>query len=245
MEKYSGITSYAYCTNNPIVLIDPDGLSPDNYSIDGNGNIKLESPTEDQYDMLYKKSDFDKNNLDNGYKVTDRNVLPNLSSGSGAELNIPDGIPDAETGKVQFDKALLNTACSNQEEEMEGLFLFVANASSNAEWRLTKLRGGEMELSTFHDNDESPNDAHLGINTNSVIWTVHSHPGTKLGGEISSFGSDGTASTTYTKNKAGFYVYFPESTNLYKFHPQSPNGSVPVAKKQINGRFKILNNSLK
>ncbi len=38
-EKYPGVSAYAYCVNNPVMLIDPDGM--DIWEIDGEGNAKF------------------------------------------------------------------------------------------------------------------------------------------------------------------------------------------------------------
>ena len=48
-EKYYNISPYAYCANNPINVIDPNGM--DIWDIDVNGNV-VNSTETDEYDMI-------------------------------------------------------------------------------------------------------------------------------------------------------------------------------------------------
>jgi RHS repeat-associated protein len=241
VEKYAGITPYNFTMNNPVMLVDQDGRDVDNYTIDENGYITFSKATKDNFDMLYSKRDYENNNLKDGFKVTDKNVLPALTNNSGIPLTIADGVPDAETGYQKYINTTLNASCSFNNDEMVGLFKFVADASSQSEWRLSKLTNRELVLSTLHLPSDSPNDINLGLDTKSIKWMIHYHPRTRPGGEIKSFGEDGNASRFYK----GFFVYFPQSSNLYNFHPSNSKNSVNVSKTATHGNLDVFLKYLK
>jgi hypothetical protein len=47
-DKYPSLSPYAYCAGNPVVLVDPDGRSIDDYKlIKATGQIKLIRKTND------------------------------------------------------------------------------------------------------------------------------------------------------------------------------------------------------
>jgi hypothetical protein len=41
-DKYPNLTPYAYCANNPVILVDPDGREVEGFSIDESGQVKMD-----------------------------------------------------------------------------------------------------------------------------------------------------------------------------------------------------------
>ena len=59
-DKYPSLSPYMYCAGNPVILVDPDGMSFDHFTIDVEGNIQLveRRPNED-FHVIFRKEDYD------------------------------------------------------------------------------------------------------------------------------------------------------------------------------------------
>ncbi len=76
-DKYPGLSSYAYCANNPVMLVDPDGREIDDYKLDKKtGSVKKVAATNDGYDRILKSNSKGKirTNKDGSYKVAIDNI---------------------------------------------------------------------------------------------------------------------------------------------------------------------------
>ncbi len=54
-DERSWVSPYSYVQNSPVNRVDPSGALDDNYSVDDQGNVKLEEKTDDDFDMVYTK----------------------------------------------------------------------------------------------------------------------------------------------------------------------------------------------
>jgi RHS repeat-associated protein len=80
-EKYYHISPYAWCGNNPVNAMDPDGM--DIYIMNQQGKMLL-ALKEDKIDKVFS---MDNNGRLNGKNITinDKNLLPQLANGNAAE----------------------------------------------------------------------------------------------------------------------------------------------------------------
>lgn len=218
-ESRNWLTAYNYVQNNPSIRIDPDGTL-DEYSIDNNGSIKFEKKTDDNFDMLYAKKDYDGGNLDNGIKVGDKSMLPELSK-------------TEDVGRFEISKT---SRSSENAGELFKVFKF-ASDNTNVEWAMYKGSDNNITLGTAHDSESAANYSAYGL-TNEPIAKIHSHPGIDVSveREMNSMGyinknqmyqpSDwSNARNNLDKNgvpKVSSYVYFPNSTRLYNVNKQGP-----------------------
>jgi hypothetical protein len=201
---------------NPINRVDPDGALDDNYSLDDQGNVKIEEKTDDDFDMLYTKSDYDAGNTDNGLKVNDRSILPNL-----------------EKNRTDFNG---NYAISTDNNEGFNVFYFMAN-NSNVEWGIDGYRtSGDNEyiLRTSHNVKAVAMSTTLSrYDEFNQIFNIHSHPGdaTWEGTKGGSTGDQNIIINRYYRfqragmkhpdvwfNKDGQWTVFPKN---YVYHKQS------------------------
>jgi hypothetical protein len=225
--------------------IDPDGMLDDGYTIDDKGNIeRVDNTGGDDYDVLYKKSEYDKGNKSYDYegvntagiRIDNTSVLESLSSEGKPIVEVWG--TDFQTGEALTDTHTLNSATSKNGNEMMNLFVFAAKNSKKAEWRLHKEKSGTYNLSTLHDLQTSASDGDLGVSTSQVRWMIHSHPRPGPGQEVAGFDSDQGASKSYP---GGFYVYTPKSGYIWKFKVSQGN----IYRRQSNGKPEVFRNYVK
>jgi len=215
-EDYYSWTTYQYVRNNPILLIDPDGMADTGYSIDDDGNIEyLNDEGGEEYDVLYDKEtyseenrwDYDETGNRSGVKLNDRSILSSLKESKPYTNNRE--IRSATVGEGSVDDAFR-------------VFKFAAENSS-VEWALHRFAedgSNKYWTGTIHDNENSP--SAIGLGLSNTIASVHSHPGRTLADERSSMGDYG--STYQPRSDLGkkingkrpyhMYVYFPNTKNL-------------------------------
>jgi len=232
-DERSWLSPYNYCQWNPLGRVDPSGALDDNFSVDKQGNVKLEENTKDNFDMLYTKSDWDVGNKDNGLKVNDRSILPNLSTTNAEGISISQG---HTTGSI---------------DDVFKVFKFCAD-NTNVEWGLARYQFNKYAVYTSHNTEEviSP----ISLNIGNIIANIHSHPSVAANyeDEMYSMGaqyidhsafngnkgwsytpqsrSDWRTKNTHSANSYPSYVYMANSNNLYSIN----KGSIPSLIKQVH-----------
>jgi RHS repeat-associated protein len=208
-EKYSNVSAYVYVANNPVKLIDPDGMQIDGYTVDKKGQVEyLNDDGGNQFDVLYSKEDQSKP----GIVIRDKNILPKLSETQ--EITKADGY-DTETGETlmeTYDVSLFSTSDGNKNEMLK-LFFFLAENSNRAEWRMHETKDGKFGIGTYHASQDSPTDDDFGLKAINIKMMIHSHPrpSTKEAAE-KGFDYDMNAAKHYET----FYIYVPKIGYIYK-----------------------------
>lgn len=206
-EKYSLVSPYVYCKNNPINRIDPDGK--DDYIVDSRGRLHFYAKGDvKKPDRLYNFSETVKNPIgDNNIAVSDKNLLP--------------GMLDVQNRK--------NAGCrtygitQNLKDAAE-VFNFVVT-NSDAEWKLNVYNyHGKYTaiLATKQDADHVQNSdlmqQELSIQGNRII-DIHSHTnanGTKGGSpdDLNNAKIDKVRRAVYFKANKTLYEYNSSQSNI-------------------------------
>ena len=208
-EKYYDFSPYAYCANDPVNMVDPDGEHI--WGIDVDGNINMIDEDESQHILYAIDSDGNK-------------------TGAYLSLSSDDLFAELEKifGEVKTDgekNNLLSKASSTHVNDIFKLFVF-SSENTNVEW-VVHRKGDEYTIGTIHNAENSGNYQDYGLD--AVDASVHSHPGTSRDGELESMGVprgayegvDGDWKHVIRDvNNNGHitrhsYVYFPKSKNLY------------------------------
>lgn len=181
-ESYLHLTPYHYVSNNPIIFIDPTGMSTDNYGVDQNGNLELIEKTKDKYDVLYAaKSDKNGNAVkdSNGkMQATDINKDGTVTESDGQKVDDKTILP-ALTDTKTVDGSKVNYAKSSNASDMANLFLYLAD-NTNVEWSLNGFKNENSSstytLSTFKSNVKAPDAFNTGDPIQYQFFDLHSHP---------------------------------------------------------------------
>jgi uncharacterized protein RhaS with RHS repeats len=179
-EKYDAWSTYQYVRNNPILRIDPNGLSDQGYSVDDYGRVKIEDETGGKdFDVLYTKENYD----------AGKREYNEIGSGEKG-IKIKPGILDKKLTQVSEsnslnDKTVQTTYQFTGDEQGESLFRFLAK-NTNVEWNLIQYGdnhgdNGKNLLVTTHDPGAIETSAQILDYVNLILkekikYDVHNHP---------------------------------------------------------------------
>ena len=152
-EKYYSISPYAYCANNPMNVVDPNGM--DSYLLFNDGSVVLGLKNDDAFDRLYYQSSSNPDFM----TVFDKSILRDLST----------------SWEEGFSYAVSSSY------ELLNVFDFVSSRTS-VEWAIGSFRDnnnkkkfalvrGSSSSSVFHIS------AIDGIDEGRVIANLHTHIG--------------------------------------------------------------------
>ena len=210
--KYTNLSPYSYCAENPVNIVDLDGMALDDYSVSRNGYISLIRKTEDDFDRLFISYSEYGPNIQNHLTIKDRELLSSLEKTYSL-----DSASNEEFSSVK----------STNKKELFALFKFLAD-NTDVEWVIHK-GGNDYSLGTKHSKDNA------GSWDNYILFypesSIHSHPNIKpsIEDEVYSMGFRSaipgdqnhieTEYSTYGLHTRQRLVYFPESKRVYKLKP--------------------------
>jgi len=207
-EKYYSISPYAYCGNNPVNRIDPDGR--DDYSVNSKGQIELIKKTEDELDKLIALGKNNKVEYDDDGNMTN------------SSFDVKKGILDNQkkSGKTTYMSVAGN-------EQAEGMFKFLSE-NTEVEWGRLSYGKSSNYLSTNNDAYDNGietvayNKYLKGGNAAQIKSIDHSHPnGTLPSGfpEVQGILPKGQGDKAFAE---WLYKYFPSNAPSIKLRVYNP-----------------------
>ena len=156
------LSPYHYCQWNPMVRRDPSGAWDDNYTVDEDGNIKLQERTNDPFDRIYTKASWE-SGAKNEYIQVEKGVIDKHFKDKGFFEN--------QTYTIDF-------YILKGDEEAKEIFKFMAD-NTQVEWGLTfvGLEKDQMSiLSTSHDEEREAGVCYLFSTNYTIRGNIHNHP---------------------------------------------------------------------
>ncbi len=222
-DKYPHQTNYVYCSNSPVMVIDPDGM--DEWEVTNKGYVAWKNNNGGKDNNTLFALD-GKNKRTGKSQMINGNILSQLSE------------PKNDVSKAEGKNG----------NEMLKAFKFLAD-NTNVEWRTDKKKDGSYALGTKHDRDWSPSSNQMGgYGDNDVVSSIHSHPynwgsrtaemesmGWKSNSPDAFGGSDWSNqikdyNNNNNKEKYKSQVYFKHSQSLYRITPYKISNPRKVTK---------------
>jgi RHS repeat-associated protein len=179
-DKYPNLTPYAYCANNPVILVDPDGR--DIYTVNLNGDIVWLEKSETDYIVILDRKGNVRRNKDGSIKTSTwfgKQIAQEVSDGvlEKKESGDADKTVNKEEGKTTLN-------FNGNGREALAVFRLVAE-NTHVEWGIIGFinNDGEKEfrVGTGHNTrretniSKIPNDEDICGSGNLLVY-IHSHP---------------------------------------------------------------------
>lgn len=209
-EKYYSVTPYAYCMNNPVKYIDPDGR--DVWEIQQDGTTKWIEKSE-THTLYALNSQGERTGA--SITVTDRTIFDQLTENRNPK---------------DYDGSY---AISNSHETGD-VFLFAAN-NTNVEWGLEGYQGKESRQYVLHTQHKkasvaSRDNSKEGLTISNQFFDIHSHPGPNGTQGGSGYGVLISGDKRFVMNRyyeakekgvslPTYYVFHKESKKIYQYNP--------------------------
>jgi RHS repeat-associated protein len=141
-EKYYDVSPYAYCGNNPMIIIDPDGM--DNYVLNRDGNIVLLEINNDETNTIYAQ-------VGKGSINRQKSVIVSKSFLESKDSKTYKGRRQSGESK-SISNFSVDFYSSEDEQESNAFFEFAAE-NTDVEWSNTRIESsnkGKNIIATSH-----------------------------------------------------------------------------------------------